>query len=352
MKEILVDLYKIKDVYSGLGQFSKNFATELVSRLSADLKIDFLVPNQEVIDLETPNVRRVNANFQKRYLPVFNKKYDVWHSLHQFPSHFPNKNTKLLLTIHDLNFIVEKGKAKTLKYLARLQKNVDKAHCITTISNYSKEQIEKHLKLKGKEVHVIYNGIPPNAHDILSKPSFVHGGKFFFSIGIFSKKKNFEVLLPLMNHFKDYHLIIAGNKETAYGKQIIEEIERLNLKDSVVLPGKVSDADKAWLYANCEALLFPSLAEGFGMPAIEAMMEGKPVFLSKHTSLPEIGGEAAFYFNDFEEKNMVSLIKNKLQSVNENKELFSIKTKEYAKKFNWENCIKQYLALYQQIIND
>jgi glycosyltransferase involved in cell wall biosynthesis len=61
----------------------------------------------------------------------------------------------------------------------------------------------------------------------------------------------------------------------------------------------VDDSVKAWLLANCEAFLFPSLAEGFGLPPLEAMHFGTPVFLSDRTSLPEVGGTQAGYFREF-----------------------------------------------------
>ena len=62
---------------------------------------------------------------------------------------------------------------------------------------------------------------------------------------------------------------------------------------------RISEADKAWYITQCLAYLQPSLAEGFGLPVVEAMQIGKPVFLSRLTSLPEVGGAAAYYFDDF-----------------------------------------------------
>ena len=181
------------------------------------------------------------------------------------------------------------------------------------------------------------------------KPSFVNEKKYFFSIGIFNKRKNFEVLLPLMKHFDNHLLVIAGDKDTSYGVEIEKIIKKLNLEDRIILPGKINDSNKQWLYANCEALLFPSLAEGFGLPVIETMYEGKPVFLSKHTSLPEIGGSLAFYFDNFNEHHMSDLIRSKLDYVHKSKVKFEAESKEYANQFNWKNCITEYLDLYRKL---
>lgn len=348
MKEILIDLYKVKDIYSGLGQFSVNFANELIRQSPEGFDFVFLTPGS--FKFETiKNVTTVNTNLQKRYLPEFNRSYDIWHSLQQFPSFFPNRKSKFILTVHDLNFLQEKKEAKKLKYLKKLQKNIDRANYITTISDFTKKTIEDHIDLKGKSIHTIYNGIAINTHDAGYKPSYVDNKKFFFSLGIFNEKKNFHVLLPILKHFKDHQLIIAGNKDTRYGLQVQRQINEMNLADRVILPGKIPDNEKIWLYGHCDAFLFPSLAEGFGMPVIEAMKFGKPVFLSKCTSLPEIGGEAAFYFDNFDEVYTSSLIKIKLSLYNENLTILSDQIKKHADRYSWEASILKYLKLYQEI---
>jgi len=152
-----------------------------------------------------------------------------------------------------------------------------------------------------------------------------------------------------MKHFPNHHLIIAGNNQTDYGSEILHEINKLGLNDRVILPGKINAEEKQWLYAHCEAFLFPSLAEGFGMPVIEAMKTGSPVFLSQYTSLPEIGGPLAFYFHKFEPEDMAQTINSGLEKVNQNPEHFSEEIKHYANKFNWQNCVSQYIELYNSI---
>ena len=350
MKKVLVDIYKIKDMYSGLGQFSLNFAKELLMHSKTNYAIDFLIPNGKKPNLGETNYNLVKANFFKQIIPQLNKEYSIWHSLQQFPLFKPNKKAIWILTIHDLNFLIEKNDVKKKKYLKKLQKNVNKADYITTISNYSRLQIEKNLNLKGKKVQVIYNGIDSFKNIPKEKPDFIVEKKFFFSIGIFNPKKNFASLIPVMKHFPDYHLIIAGNNQTTYGKEVQEKIDELNLSDRIILPGKINESNKQWLYENCEAFLFPSLAEGFGMPVVEAMKLGKAVFLSKLTSLPEIGGDVAFYYDNFEEKHMANLMKEKLDEVSKNEEKFSLRTKKYAEKFNWKTCVLEYLELYNKIV--
>lgn len=285
MKSVLIDLYKIKNLYSGLGQFSMNFANELTSQLPEEMEVDFLIPKKSKVSLLWSNVNIIRTTFLKRHFPSINN-YAIWHSLQQFPSFFPNNKSTWILTIHDLNFLIEKNEKKKRKYSKRLQKNINRADYITAISNFTKKEIEKNFSLDEKEISVIYNGVPSGTEIEKVEPPFIESNKFFFSIGIFNEKKNFKRLLPLVKHFDNYQLIIAGNKDTSYGREIENEINRLGLNDRIILPGKINDSHKQWLYANCEAFLFPSLAEGFGFPVIEAMHLGKPVFQSRHTSLP------------------------------------------------------------------
>jgi glycosyltransferase involved in cell wall biosynthesis len=350
MKEILIDIYKSRNICSGLGQFSLNFANELMNQSINDIGLNLLVPENSTIQAQQ-NCKIIVADFKKRYFPFLNKNYAIWHSLNQFPSFTPNKRTVQILTIHDLNFLFEKDDAKSAKYLKKLQKNFDRADYITTISNFTKKQIEENIDQKGKMVRVIYNGINIEAPQHPLIPKFANSQKFFFSISIFNRKKNFHVLLPLIKHFKDHRLIIAGDNNTPYGREIRNRIKRMNLSDRVILPGKISNSDKYWLYNNCEAFLFPSIAEGFGMPVIEAMKLGKAVFLSKHTSLPEIGGDQAFYFDHFDDKYMSSFIHEKLLKFSSEKDCKK-KIQEYANNFNWQKCMKEYLQLYAEILNN
>lgn len=347
MKRIVVDIFKSKDPYSGLGQFSLQFAKQLLGN-QTNFDIKLLAASNAIQTID--NKHLLKATWQQQFLPRFGKKYDLWHSLHQFPRHFPNGNTKQILTIHDLNFLIEKSPAKASKYLKRLQKNIDNASCLTTISHYSKNQIIKHLDIHNKPIHVIYNGVDDGNNIEPVKPLGVSEQQFFFSIGIFNKKKNFEVLLPMMKEFPTMHLYLAGNNNTTYGQFIKDEIIRLGLQSQVSLLGKISDEEKKWLYQHMTALLFPSLAEGFGMPVIEAMQYGKPVFLNQETSLPEIGGKHANYFKDFTCNTMVTTIKNGLSMFKQNPTIQKSLI-EHAAQFTWENSIKQYLNLYRELLD-
>ena len=118
------------------------------------------------------------------------------------------------------------------------------------------------------------------------------------------------------------------------------------------MPGTVTENDKIYLYRNCSGFLFPSLVEGFGLPVIEAMRFGKPVFISDKTSLPEIGGELAFYWNDFNPDYMADIFISKMNAYKNNIEDMKNKLIEYSNRYDWKKSIKKYQELYLEILNN
>jgi glycosyltransferase involved in cell wall biosynthesis len=163
-----------------------------------------------------------------------------------------------------------------------------------------------------------------------------------------NRKKNYHSLLPLLQHDVNLELVISGRiDDVDYYNDILSQAKKLNVRDQVRLTGQISEQEKSWYFKNCNAFVFPSKAEGFGLPVTEAMSEGKPVFLSSSTALSEIGGEAAFYFSDFTPQNI--------------HEQFDAGMKQYkkagmkdcimqrAKDFSWQKAAAAYVGIYRSL---
>ena len=153
----------------------------------------------------------------------------------------------------------------------------------------------------------------------------------------------------MLKSFDKHVLVIAGNNKGGYAQQIRHKAASLGVEDRILLPGEITEEEKAWLYNNCEAFLFPSLTEGFGLPIIEAMAFGKPVFISKLTSLPEVGGPHAYYFNDFQTEHMIEIINSGLKDY-QDKPGKREEIKQWANRFSWETAARKYLELYQSLL--
>jgi glycosyltransferase involved in cell wall biosynthesis len=142
--------------------------------------------------------------------------------------------------------------------------------------------------------------------------------------------------------------VIAGiTHEEAYLQKIKQEAVRWGVEHRVIIAGAITDAQKQWYYQQCEAFVFPSIAEGFGMPVLEAMYFGKPVFLSTHTSLPEIGGSLAYYFTSFDPDEMRNAVEQGLQHYHQTSPQQALQ--RHALSFSWSAAARQYLTMYRDL---
>jgi len=350
MNNVLIDCERTKYPNTGLYHFCLNLGNALVQQHDRTKEqLFFYVPPSNTFLFGKDQHYVVQHPFHKIYQPGTGK-FQVWHSTFQNSYYRPrNKNTKVLLTIHDLNFLIERKAQpdKVKKYLRIVQKNIDKADHIVCISEFTRQTVLDHLSLNGKSSEVIYNGCNINEFPGYNTPIYKPVRPFIFSLGTVVKKKNFHVL-PCLLKDNNYELVIAGVINKEYELKIAETARLHGVESRVKLIGPVSEEDKYWYYKNCLAFAFPSLAEGFGFPLVEAMYYGKPVFISRLTSLPEIAGDTAFYFDDFDPANMQDAFRKGMQHYAEHNHL-SAAISARARQFNWTVAAKAYIAAYSTL---
>ncbi len=342
---IVIDIERIKHKFTGLYAYCENLALNLEKNHSSKFNFFFFSPSPA-----PKGLRWIAASFYHKFLLYPKKHYDLWHATWQGAKYIPKRNAiKYVFTIHDLNFLyTDKSDYKKKKLLQAVQKRIDKADAVTVISNYVKEDVLKHLDINTKPLEVIYNGVELEVFDAFKSPSYQPKNKFLFTVGTVLYKKHFHVL-PQLLVSTDYELIIAGiQPDKMYVNQILESAKALGVLEQVHLIGSISKEEKYWYMKHCEAFLFPSISEGFGLPPVEAMLLGKPVFLSTFTSLPEIGGQAAYYFNSFEAQDMQDVLQQGLKDYQENNKAEIIK--QWANQFTWERAAAAYTQLYQKVL--
>lgn len=343
---VLVTLDSMKYPNTGLFYFDKSLGNALIRGNDNHFDLTYYIykKSKNYFAGKVNLLNRVTLDklwFAKR------ERFAITHFTDQFCRLNPHQvKGKKILTIHDLNQLYDTNwsPSKLKTYMDRLGGYINACDHIVAISNFVANEVLTHFPQAKGKLTVIYNGA--------EKPELVPGHspvykpvkKFLFTIGMLNAKKNFHVL-PALLQGNDMELVIAGI-ESDYKEQIMAEAQKYDCADRVIITGTISDADKAWYYNNCEALVFPSLAEGFGLPVIEAMHFGKPVFLSRYTSLPEVGGDAAWYFDSFNAKEMQSALQQGLQEFHDKN--LSASIRQHAAKFSWEQTAKQYLALYQK----
>lgn len=339
---IIFDCERMKHANSGLFYFCAQLGQALLEEAADKNDITFFVPGKLKGHFGNEARYKTVNPLYKLYFPVFNAK--VWHATYQTTAYWP-AGPHILLTVHDLNFLYEKSKEKQEHYIKVLQRNVDRSDAVVAISQYARHDLETHVDMRGKPVHVIYNGC--NIYDgPVTPPAIKPERPFLFTIGMGLPKKNFHVL-PRLLMGNDLELVIAG-QQFDYVERIREEARTCGVLDRVHLVGTISDENKYWYINNCEAFVFPSIAEGFGLPVIEAMSCGKPVFISRYTSLPEIGADKAYYFNkEFDGEAMRKELETGLADFHTRNRADEIR--QYATKFSWRAAAKAYLELYNTI---
>ncbi len=351
LTQIFVDTERIRDLNSGLGQTCLHVGQELVRQQPAGTSVTFLVPPGQTGVFGEPSkiLHYREASWrQKLYSPGL---FSVWHNLHQEGSYWPARPCKrLIMTINDLNFLErpDYSAAKKRRKLTALQRRIDRVQVLTTISDYSGSMVRQHLHVPDavslQTVHIGASALPaPPAHRTASLP--VIDKPFFLFLGVLHPKKNVHVLLALAQAFPDYLLVLAGRDDHPYARHLRQEVVKLGVSQNVIFTGPVAEDAKTWLYAHCEGFLFPSLSEGFGLPVVEAMSLGKPVFLSRLTSLPEVGGADAYYFDDFEPPTIVETVRAGMRDFYDDP-LKPQRLQWQANRFRWEHTAAAYWQLY------
>ena len=339
-----LDMQKTSSLHTGLGMFCLHLGRNLLAQAGPDDSLAFYLPEKRA-DLFGKQARIFLQKPWHKWLFPASFRTDVWHCCHQDSPYFPRHGTPVVLTIHDLNFMSRYSGWRKEWRRKKLGRMMERSAALVAISAQTGHHMEEVYGLSSSDYQVIYNG---NSLQVFpgNLPSASQGKRpFLLCLGVLSERKNAHVLCGMLARLPDYDLILAGPSHEAYRKKILEEAARWKLGNRLIFAGEVSEEEKYRLLQNAEALLFPSLAEGFGLPVVEAMSLGKPVFLSRYGSLPEIGGREAFYWESFDPDGMAALVREKLSAGSFSSEAL----KKRASLFSWENAAASYLDLYRSL---
>lgn len=227
-----------------------------------------------------------------------------------------------------------------------------KSRAIITPTEYVKDDVAKVLRLNSRKITVTYEAGEPISAAAEPIDELVNT-QFIMYVGRPNPHKNLgrliEAYAKLQEDMPELHLVLAGKRDALF-KRHEREVERLGLR-GVHFTGRVSDGQLRWLYEHTAAYIFPSLSEGFGLPALEAMSHGAPVVSSNATCLPEVYGQAAQYFDPRDVDDMAAAIK-KVVTSNATRQRLITAGKQQAKRYSWKRMAEQTLAIYHSVLGE
>ena len=245
------------------------------------------------------------------FLRKHNKKFDLFHSTsNQYPLCLKNG----VATVHDITFRKYLDTAKWSSKIAPCYLNkviktaLSRSAAIIAVSKATKNALTEAYRLDKKiedKIEVIYEGWEHllKTDPALSEASrFIAPRSYLFYVGTTRVHKNIKNLLKAFAIAKkdlpeNKSLVVSGN-ESYLDAEETEIIRKINTKGQCVFfTGFVSKSALEQLFINADAFIFPSFSEGFGIPVLEAFYFKKPLLCSNTSSLPEIAGEAALYFD-------------------------------------------------------
>jgi len=280
--------------------------------------------------------------------------------------HFPMNQQPLLYlkpvvtSCMDLTMLrfTRPGKASPLLFKARMAAyrflfwySLRKSKAIITISQFVKQDIEKHYPFAASRITVTYCASEPPL-TAKAKPLHEVQSPFIMHIGSPFPHKNIDRLVEafalLKKSHPDLQLVLVGKREHHF-EQLEQRVQDHPYRQDIIFTGFVSDESLKWLFTHAEASLQPSLSEGFGLPGLEAMTYGCPLVSSNATCLPEVYGPAAHYFDP----ESVEDIAQKTDEVLADAPLRKALIKEgyvRLKKYSWQRMAEQTSDIYNNVL--
>lgn len=267
--------------------------------------------------------------------------------------------TKSVVTVHDLSFVrhpdsVMPGMTRHLN--TWVPRSVQRATHVIAVSEATRQDLIELYGTPPEKISVLYHGVSPQFKPVTDPAALAQvrqkyglgHADFILSLGTIQPRKNYGRLVQALARLKqDIALVIVGGKGWD-SDSLLAEIEKLGLSRRVHFPGFVADADLPALYSAATLFVYPSLYEGFGLPALEALASGTPVVASNRSALPEVVGHAGLLVNPEDVTALSAAIAGLLDDDSRRAALAAAGLKQAAQ-FTWPAMARQLVQLYQRL---
>jgi len=357
---------------SGIGAYIKNL-TDALFKLDQENEYFLFMREPEFSRFVSPNerVKKVLVaprwySYAEQFVLPFQfakEKFDLIHYPHFNSPVFYCK--KSVCTIHDLTPFHFPGHKmgsliRRIGYRLVFNATVAKARRILTVSDSTKKGIAETFGVPECKIKTTHLGVDeifrvPVKSDIINavKDKYRITQPYIFFIGVWRNHKNIEGLIRAFEILKEKyalpHQLVLGGREDLHYTKVRDQIEKSKFKNDIITTGFVSEEDLPALYTGADLFCLPSFIEGFGLIAVEAQTCGTPVVSTSTSSMPEVLGDSALYFDPHSEEQMAEQIKKVLSEIDLRAQLIA-KGKENASRFSWQKCAEQTLAIYRQCL--
>jgi glycosyltransferase involved in cell wall biosynthesis len=351
---------------SGLGNYSRDLV-RILSEYQPDKEYLLLNKNKSERGkeiLEHPNVHFIETskgNFSRQLKmgkDAQKQGADIFHGLSgELPLKWDSKPIKKVVTIHDLIFVRYPQYYSFFDrriHFWKFKKAADMADKIIAISEQTKRDIIRYLKVPETKIEVIYQGCH-HAFKEQQSPELMQAVKdkynlperFILNVGTIEERKNLLNVVKAIKGTK-IPLVVVGRK-TRYYQKIENFLKKKKMEKQVFLLEGVYMDELACLYKLADIFVYPSFFEGFGIPVIEALFSKTVVVTSNTSCLPEAGGKDSVYINPDSDLDIRAKLKFLWENESERKRREE-KGFDFVQKFNDEPIAKQLMNFYQKII--
>ena len=312
-------------------------------------------------DLRIP-VRAMNFLWYRLGWPpldsFFGTKLDLTHS--PTPLALPTAGGKIV-TVYDLFFLDQPGKANRQArdvFTKKAGESLEKADGILTISEFTRRAVLERFSLDETKIKVTPLGLNPLfLEDVptqvleATRRKYALPERFLLFVGAVEFRKNLVTLieaLALVHGKGEKAALVIVGREGEDSPNLDVAISRCGFGAWVKCLGYLPDSELRRLYRLAHLFVFPSLCEGFGLPLLEAMACGLPAAVSRAGALPEVGGDAACYFDPEDPAGIAAVLLELLGDAGKRRELTE-KGKRRSALFSWEVTARETLAFYEKV---
>lgn len=289
----------------------------------------------------------------------FSKRIDIFHGTDSRLPRF--KHAKKVVTIHDLFSVISSKFANArFRYhkINRYYEAIERADLIIADSMNTQRDLVERLEVPRSKIRVIHLGVEskfyPRSEEQIHRVRKKYGLKreYLLYVGTLSRRKNIGRILRAFTRLcrksqREIDLVMAGYLGYG-GKEFLEVLERMQVRDSIHHLGYVEDSDLPALYSGAEVFVFPSLYEGFGLPVLEALACGTPVLSSNNSSIPEVAEDAALLVDPMDEEAIAQGILRIMEDRDLREQLVQDGLNR-ARNFSWRKTARKTLEVYREL---